>query len=178
VTEKLETELIDSALSGDIGSFGQLCERYYNSMAAVAYSVLADHHLAEDAAQETFTRALGNLKKLKSKEKFCFWLAGICRNVARDMVKAKSRNTGTEKLLPSADDGGKEDENQAVRQAISKLSLRERELVALRYYNNMSHEQMSSVLGLSKAAINNRLVRVRRKIAKYLQNNGFDEVRI
>ena len=174
----LEVELVDLVLSGDIGSFGQLCNRYYNSLVAIAYSVLADHHLAEDAAQETFTRALRNLKNLKSKEKFGSWLAGICRNVAKDMGKTKSRNIDTENFLPSTDVSNKNEENQAVRLAISTLPLSERELIVLRYYNNMSHEQMSSVLGSSKAAINNRLVRVRRKLAKYLRNNGFGEVEI
>ena len=177
-TKALETELLDLVLSGDIGSFGKLCDRYYNSITAIAYSVLTDHHLAEDAAQETFLRALKNLKKLKSKEKFGPWLAQIFRNVAKDMVKKKLRGIGTENVLPLADVSNNEQENQAVKQAIGRLSLSERELIVLRYYNNMSHEQMSSVLGLSKAAINNRLVRSRKKIAKHLKNNGFDEIEL
>lgn len=176
--ETLETELLDSALSGDIDSFGQLCDRYYNSMVAIAYSVLADHHLAEDAAQETFARALRNLKKLKSKEKFGSWLARICRNVAKDMVKTKSKNINTENYLQLKENNHEEHENQTVRRAISGLSLSERELISLRYYNNLSHEQMSSILGLSKAAINNRLVRARQKIAKYIQKNGHSEVEL
>jgi len=164
--------LLDLVLAGDIGSFGKLCDRYYNSMVAIAYSVLTDHQLAEDAAQETFLRALKNLKKLKSKEKFGLWLARICRNVAKDMAKKKIRGIETGNPLPLMD-GHNEQENQAVKQAIERLSLSERELIVLRYYNNMSHEQMSSVLGLSKAAINKRLVRSRKKIAKLLKNNGF-----
>ncbi|MHC4584610.1 MAG: RNA polymerase sigma factor [Planctomycetota bacterium] len=188
MTKALETELLDLVLSGDIGSFGKLCDRYYNSIAAIAYSVLTDHHLAEDAAQETFLRALKNLKKLKSKEKFGPWLAQICRNVAKDMVKKKLRGIDTENVLPLANGGNDERENQAVKQAIGRLSVSERELIVLRYYNNMSHEQMSSVLGLSKAAINNRLVRSRKKIAKHLRsrkkiakhlkNNGFAEIEL
>lgn len=178
VTNALETELLDLVLSGDIGSFGKLCDIYYNSIVAVAYSVLADHHLAEDAAQETFLRALKNLNKLKSKEKFGSWLARICRNVAKDMVKKKLRGINTENLLPYADDGIDEQENQSVKRAVGRLSISDRELIILRYYNNMSHEQMSSVLGLSKAAINNRLVRSRKKIARHLQNNGFTEIEL
>ena len=178
--EILETQLVDSAVNGNICSFGQLCERYFNSMVAIAYSVLSDHHLAEDAAQETFVRALKGLKKLKSKEKFGFWLARICRNVAKDMVKMKPGNSNTDSLstLADADIDNDDYDNQAVKKAISILSLSERNLIALRYYNSMSHEQMSSVLGLSKAAINNRLVRTRRKIARHLQKNGFAEVEL
>lgn len=61
--DKLEIELVEAAVGGDIGSFGELCERYYAAMVAVAYSVLSDHQLAEDAAQESFARALVRLKK-------------------------------------------------------------------------------------------------------------------
>ena len=178
VTKALETELLDLVLNGDIASFGKLCDRYYNSIVAIAYSVLTDHHLAEDAAQETFLRALKNLNKLKSKEKFGSWLARICRNVAKDIVKKKLRSIDIENLLPLTDGGNDEQENQAVKQAIGRLSVSERELIVLRYYNSMSHEQMSLVLGLSKAAINNRLVRSRKKIAKHLQNNGFVEIEL
>lgn len=178
MTKALETELLDLVLAGDIGSFGKLCDKYYNSIVAIAYSVLTDHHLAEDAAQETFLRALNNLKKLKSKEKFGAWLAQICRNVAKDMVKKKLRSTEAENPLPLADVGNNEQENKAVKQAIGRLSFSERELIVLRYYNDMSHEQMSSVLGISKAAINNRLVRTRKKIAKLLRNNGLIEIEL
>ena len=178
MTVTLEAELVDLAISGNIDSFGRLCEKYYNPLAAIAYSVLSDHHLAEDAAQETFARALKNLKKLKSKEKFGPWLVRICRNVAKDMAKAKPKNLNTDNFLPVTDNSRENCENHAVKQAISSLPLLERELIILRYYNNMSHEQMSSVLGLSKVAINNRLVRTRRKIAEYLKNNGFIEVQL
>ena len=176
MARSFETELVDSALAGDIDSFGKLCDRYYSSMTAIAYSVLADHHLAEDAAQEAFVRALENLRKLKSKEKFGFWLARICRNVANDMAKIKLRNVSTEDLSQTPVNSSQDDENQAVRQAISSLSLAERQLIVLQYYNSLSHEQISSVLGLSKAAINNRLSRARRKIARYLRNNDFTQV--
>lgn len=168
---------MDLVLAGDIGSFGKLCDRYYNSIVAIAYSVLTDHQLAEDAAQETFLRALTNLKKLRSKKKFGPWLARICRNVAKDMAKKKLRSIETENSLSFAE-GHNEQENEAVKQAIRRLSFSERELIVLRYYNNMSHEQMSSVLGLSKAAINNRLVRSRKKIAKLLKSNGFTGIEL
>ena len=94
------------------------------------------------------------------------------------MFKKKLKGTDTENVLPLSDGGNNEQENQAVKQAIGRLSSCERELIVLRYYNNMSHEQMSSVLGLSKAAINNRLVRTRKKIAMFLKNNGFTGIEL
>ncbi len=178
MTDKLEIELVESALTGSIDSFGELCARYYNSMVAIAYSVLTDHHLARDAAQETFARALQNLEKLKRKQSFALWLAGICRNVALDMAKDKSRHVNIENHSQLPDSPTEGSDNQAIRQAIDSLSPPEREMIVMRYYNKLSHQQMSAVLGLTKPAINNRLSRARRKLADYLKRNGFSEVRL
>lgn len=178
MTAKAERKLVESALRGEIDSFGELCSRYYSSMVAIAYSVLTDHHLAEDAAQEAFARALGNLNKLKDKEKFARWLGRICRNAAKDMAKAESRQINTEDFSQLPDSPNEKSDSQPVRQAISKLSLSERELITLRYYNDLSYQQMSAVLGVSRAAINGRLSRAKRKIAKYLRRNGFTEVQL
>jgi len=174
-----EIQLIEKVLSGDIESFGKLCSAYYSSTAAIAYSVLTDHHLAEDAAQETFTRVLKDLKNLKSKEKFPFWLAGICRNVAKDMAKKNARLSSTQDLsLLPADVNKNHQDRHAVKQALRNLAIPERELIVMRYYDNLSYEQISAVLRLSKPAINGRLKRARKKMAKYLQKTGFGEVKL
>jgi len=175
VTEKLQTELVEAAVAGDINSFGRLARRYYASMVAIAYSILADHQLAEDAAQESFARALKNLGKLRKQHKFAPWLAQICRNVAKDMVAAKARQINMENSCRAAGRNSRDDNVEAVRRSIEQLPFRARELIVLRYYNGLSYEEISSVLGISKATINGRLTRAKRKIAKYLKRNGFLE---
>ena len=171
----METRLVESAQGGDIESFGKLCSSYYYSMVAIAYAVLADHHLAQDAAQEAFARALVNLNKLRRKVKFAPWLGQICRNVAKDMAKSKARQINTDDFSKLADSRKKDCDTDIVKQAIANLSASERELVILRYYNDLSYEQMSKVLGISKPAINGRLNRAKKELAKYLQRNGLLE---
>jgi RNA polymerase sigma-70 factor (ECF subfamily) len=175
VKEKSETVLIESVLAGDIDSFGELGRRYWPAMVAVAYSVLGDHHLAEDAAQEALSRGLVGLRTLKNPDKFGSWLGRICRNVAKDMAVARSRKVRAENLSQLLDGYSEDESSGEVRQAIDKLGPRMKELVVLRYYNNLSYEQISNVLGISKAAINGRLSRAKRKIAMYLRQTGFVE---
>lgn len=178
MTEKLQTELVEAALAGNIDSFGQLARRYYASMVAIAYSVLADHQLAEDAAQEAFARALTNLSKLRKPDKFAPWLARICRNVARDMVTAKARQINMEDSCRAPDRNSPDDNVEVVRRAIEQLPFRAREVIVLRYYNGLSYEEIASVLGISKPTINGRLTRAKRKMAKYLKRGGFLENRL
>ena len=173
--DKHESELIEAAVKGDLESFGRLCQRYYAAMAAIAYSVLADHQLAEDAAQESFARALVNLKNMKSKSRFAPWLAAICRNVAKDMVANKARRISIGNLSQVAECSDPEENNFLVRRTIEQLPIRDKELIVLRYYNGLSYEQIGSVLGISKAIINGRLTRAKRKMKKYLKRSGFPE---
>lgn len=176
--DNLEKKLVEAAVSGDIEGFGELCRRYYAAMVAIGYSVLSDHHLAEDAAQECFARALISLRNLKNRTRFAPWLAAICRNVAKDMVATKARQINTEDLSQVAQKNNDDENSRAIRRAIEQLPASARELIVLRYYNNSSYEEISSVLGISKSTINGRLTRAKRKMADYLRKNGFPENRL
>jgi RNA polymerase sigma-70 factor (ECF subfamily) len=174
----METHLIEAAADGDIESFGELCRRYYAVMAAIAYSILSDHQLAEDAAQESFARALINLKKLKNRSRFAPWLAAICRNVAKDMVAARVKWTKAEDLSQTAQNNNDDGNIRTIRRAIEQLPAPAKELIVMRYYNSLSYEQISSILGISQATINGRILRAKRKMANYLRKNGFPENRL
>ena len=176
--DESETKLVEAAFGGDIDSFGKLCQRYYSATAAIGYSVLGDHQLAEDAAQESFARALIRLKNLRNKTKFVPWLAAICRNVAKDMVATKVRQISTKDLSQAAVDDNVSENNRVIRRAIEQLPVSAKELIVLRYYNGLSYEQIGSVLGISKGSINGRITRAKRKMAKYLKHNGFSENRL
>ncbi len=175
VQAKLETELVEAAIGGDIESFGKLCKWYYATMVAISYSILNDHQLAEDAAQECFARALVRLRTLRNKAKFSPWLAAICRNVAFDMVATKARYVNSDDLSQTPDSDNRDESSQMIRHAIEQLPASAKELIVLRYYNNLSYEQISDVLGISKATINGRLTRAKRKIQKYLRQSSFPE---
>ena len=175
MSPEVQRRLVDKALGGDIESFGELCTHYYASMVAIAYSVLTDHQLAEDAAQEAFARALVNLRKVNKPGRFGTWLARICRNVAVDMVRLKAKETNCEDLSWHSRTGTGDADGEAVREAIARLAEADRELIVLRYYNSLSYEQISEVLGVSKAAINGRLTRVKQKLAGHLKQQGIWE---
>ncbi len=169
-----ETQLVETARDGHLESFGALYQRYHSPMVALAYSMLANRDQAEDAAQEVFAVACRDIGSLKSEERFGAWLAGICRNVAHQMLRAnKAKPVALNEDCPahSPDDG--EEHRQAIRQAVWSLREAERELVVLRYFDGFSQARICEVMDLSPQAVNGRLVRAKRKIAEYLKRNGF-----
>jgi RNA polymerase sigma-70 factor (ECF subfamily) len=109
---------------------------------------------------------------LKSKEKFTAWLAGICRNTARQMLRSKCRNITDNIRKPVENTNIEENSKGLIQHAVQQLRPVERELIVLRYYDNLPYEQIASVLDISIQAVNGRLIRAKRKIAKYLKRNG------
>ncbi len=176
MTQKPDTTLVRSAIKGDAEGFTELCQRYYPAMVAIAHSVLGDRHLAEDAAQQAFAKAVVKLPQLKKENRFAGWLAVICRNIAKDIARRTEKLHSTDDLSTVAAKSSDDETAEVVREAISKLSASARELVFLRFYDGMSYEQISTVLGISEQAINGRLRRAKKKMAGYLRSNGFGEV--
>ena len=169
-----ESEIVEAARSGDVGSFGKLYERYYAAMVWLAYSIVADRDLAEDAAQQTFTLACGELACLKAPGKFAGWLAGICRNVARQITRERKRQVLTNDppaVVAQSDDKAVE---EMVREAINALPEMYREALILRYWSEMSYERMAPILGICRSRVKGRLFRARRKVGQYLKRKGFE----
>ena len=179
VPQKEDSELVQAAISGDADSFTELCRRYYPAMVAIAHSILGDRDLAEDAAQQAFANAVPKLPQLRRKNRFAKWLAAICRNAAlklhRNKQKAKTLSNISQ-MDRLGRDSSHNDEAEAVGRAIAGLPASAREVIFLRYYDGMTYEKMSAVLGISEQAVNGRLRRARKIIKQYLSRNGFGEV--
>jgi RNA polymerase sigma-70 factor, ECF subfamily len=167
--------LVRRALQADPESFGQLCRRYYPSLIAVADSILLDHHLAEDAAQEALAHACRQLPRLKKPELFGPWIAAICRNVAKDMLRDRLRQRAPAgDCDPPMPDGRDDGQGETLAEALQQLPQRLREVVFLRFYNEMSYEQMAQVLGATPESIDGRLRRAKKRIAAFMKTKGFE----
>lgn len=165
--------LVQQALQGQPGSFGELCRRYYPSLVAMADSILLDHHLAEDAAQEALAEACRGLKSLKRPESFGAWVGSICRNVAKDMLRQLPRQQEAgDAHAKYESDYVEDDQGRILSEAVQQLPQHLREVIFLRFYNEMSYEQMAKVLGATEQTIDGRLRRAKKKIAVYLKRKG------
>ncbi len=173
MAEKPDSVLVEAAINGEADSFTELCKRYYPAMVAIAHSAIGDRHLAEDAAQQAFAKAAVELPKLRNRSRFAGWLAVICRNAAKDIVQSRRARENYEFFSATANGPPDDDVSEYVREALGRLSAAAREVIFLRFYDGLSYEQMSAVLGMSEQAINGRLRRAKRKLANYLRHKGF-----
>lgn len=174
-----EIILVQAAAGGDIESFNRLCERYYPAIVAICYSRLADRSLSEDAAQEALFVAYRDLSKLKNAGRFGRWLTGISRNIAVDMAKARIR----ERQIPVRDgnpatisEHKQKDHIELIRNIISALPAGMKEVIFLRFYNQMSYQEIAQLSGISQQAVNGRLRRAKKIIAEELHHQDIAEV--
>jgi len=177
VNDRADNVLVEQAAKGDGDSFTELCRRYYGPMVAIGHAILGDRHLAEDAAQQAFAKAAVNLPRLRKPEQFGRWVAAICRNEARDLARTRQEPRLDDESPVTTEGQTDSDEScRIVKEAVGRLPEEAREVVFLRFYDGLSYDQISAVLGISEQAINGRLRRAKQRLAQYLRRSGFDEV--
>ena len=92
--EELRTT-IERCLAGDQAAMRALVERYQGNVFGLCYRMLGRYHDAEDAAQETFVRALRSVTQVDLKRDFEPWLLAIAGNCCRTrLARRKKRPEG------------------------------------------------------------------------------------
>jgi len=150
----------------------ELAVRQHSQMVyRIAYSVLRNHHDAEDATQETFVRVLKARRKLSAVDDPRKWLARIAWRVAVGrkgkspdvsleevgQVVARLRSTG----VPADDAVRGEEVAIALERLIPTLPRRLRDVVALSTVEEMPPPDIAGILEISEAAVRSRLFRAR-----------------
>ncbi len=166
-----DSELVEQACLGDVHSFRILFERHNASAVAIARSHVRDSHLAEDAAQEAFAIACRTLVTLENGNRFVEWLGTICRRTAIKIARQQKKETRAVEQKAALSYSTPEGlDHTALTAAIAHLPASLREVIELRYFASLGHEQIAIVLGTTTAAVHGRLQRARRKLEKLLTN--------
>lgn len=170
--EHSDRELVLAARSGQGNAFGALYERYFGPIKALAYALVRDTHLADDVVQQTFATACQKLQGLRKPNQFAAWLGTICRNTAKQSLRAQQRRIDPECWIRQR---SKPDQvsQDGIQQALWALRRRDREILALRYYDNLPYERIGAVLGLSVPAVNGRIARAKQRLKQNLRAQGY-----
>lgn len=173
-----DASLVKAAIGGEQGAFRTLVERYASMVAAIAYAVTGDVEASRDLAQEAFAEAYRSLRRLRSAGKFAAWLAGITRRKSVSWVRARSRSREQQVELPAErasphgadppEELGKAELRDRVLAAVRGLPPGYREVVVLRCLEGMGHKEISTILGISTAAVDKRLTRAKAMLREVL----------
>lgn len=178
---------LEQARRGDQTAFGRLIEAYQRPVYNLAYRMLNNPGEAEEAAQEAFIRAYTRLHTYNPTHKFSTWMLSITSNYCIDLIrKRRALLLSIDEPLPPhpalMSDGQKgpeaqmeiNEQQEMVQSLLQELPEDYREAVVLRYWHEMSYEEIAEMMDTSVSAIKSRLFRARRQLAEVGMANGLN----
>ncbi|MEZ4706597.1 MAG: sigma-70 family RNA polymerase sigma factor [Caldilineaceae bacterium] len=171
---------VQQALKGDQQAFTRLVEAYQRPVFNLTYRMLGNPEEAEDAAQETFLRAYSRLKQYNSDHKFSTWVFSIANNHCIDRLR-KRRTTSVsiddnpvlqnlEGNPPMPEREAMSSEQAAEIQALlNELDADYRTPLILRYWEELSYDEIAQTMDITVSAVKSRLFRARQKMAEIYQ---------
>jgi len=177
-------ELISRARDGDDEAFRLIFGRYGRPIISFIYDMVGRRDLAEELTQETFVRAYKNLKALRDDTKLSTWLFGIAKNVARESLRYKHRETDRigfddDRVLELSDGKQPPDRelldkelNGVIQDALTALDEDKRLVFTLKIFQQRSYEEIAEITGFSipklKTDLHRARTEMRRRIRPYL----------
>lgn len=174
-----DEQIIGRVRGGETRLFEELVRRYQGQVYGMAARLVGGRGDAEDVAQEAFLKAFRGLEGFKGDAKFSTWLYRITWNVCTDWLR-RNRKPGrrpssideTPEVADSRVDVAgslvESERREEIRRALDGLPDKYRSVVTLMYFQKMSYDQISAVLGLPLKTIETRLYRARRMLREAL----------
>ncbi len=155
----------------------RMMESHGTALLRMCYLYLRDERLAEDAVQECFFKAYRKLDTFRGESAEKTWLMRIAINTCKDMRRSAwhrlvDRRVSLDGVEAAQDASPKDD---TVLCEVMRLPPKDREVVLLRYYQQLSIGEIGEALGVPTGTVNSRLNRARQKLRHRLEGWYFDE---
>ena len=157
----------------------EVYQKYHKEIYRYLYTLCGDSALAEDLLQEVFLKAILSLSD--SHTNIRAWLYLVARNLFLNNVK-KGKRIVYEEISEEFADGhsGPEEKamedmkNQELYRAIMQLDTGLREVIALRYFSELSQKEIASLLHISPENVRVKVYRAKKEIKNYMEGKGYD----
>ena len=170
-----DESLVIASRGGDERAFGELVKRYQQFVIRQAYGYLGDNESAKDAAQDIFIKAYEGLPYLENARIFKSWLYRIGRNHCLNLVHRRKVEDDY-KVIPGASSNPDIDLKLIVRKQIGRLDENDREILILRYFQDLKYEEIAKLLNIPLSSVKVRLHRAKQSLKLSLGRSA-DEVR-
>jgi RNA polymerase sigma factor (sigma-70 family) len=177
------TELIVRARAGDTQAWGDLYREYAPAIFRFCRRAMPTREDAEDATMEIFMKLRDKLSQYDQGRSFTAWLYKVAANHCWDMLRRrrvrqdKETEDVTEIPLEAPEPNQlekliEERTSEEVRRALDKLGLRARMALVMRYYSDMSYDEIADALGVRRAFVGVVLLRARHELRQALGENN------
>jgi RNA polymerase sigma-70 factor (ECF subfamily) len=192
ISGRSDAELAISARDGSEAAFRELVERFERPVFSLVVRLVRDRSLAEDLTQDTFVKAYRNLAAYDAERKFSSWLFKIAHNATIDHLRRRDLDTvpldapagddergGLDRVLtdPAARGpevaAGRGELAAALEAAVGTLRPEYREVVLMRFAEDMAYQDIAEATGLPLGTVKTHLHRARKELMVALAERGF-----
>ncbi len=189
---KVPEEIILAAQKGDKDACDMIVSSLRGDVYAAALIMLHNREDAEDASQEIFIRVFRNIHNLKDPDAFDKWLRTICLNTCRSYYK-ENKNDNSNVVPDNLDDlittndgehsgivphefVDNDENNRIIYKLISTLPEKLSQILLLRFYSDLSYQEIANELGISIGTVKSRISSAKgqllKKIRQYEKKHG------
>jgi len=176
------TDLIVRARTGDADAWGDLYREYAPAIFRFCRRAMPTREDAEDATMEIFMKLRDKLGQYDEGRSFTAWLYKVAANHCWDLLRRrklrqdKETEDVTEVPLETPDANQlerliEERTSEEVRKALDKRGVRARMALVMRYYSDMSYDEIADALGVRRAFVGVVLLRARHELRQALGEN-------
>jgi RNA polymerase sigma-70 factor, ECF subfamily len=164
-----DSYIVEQVKRGEVEAYSELVLRYKKPIYNLMFRVSQSQEEAAELTQDVFCNAFAKLSSFKSNKPFFPWLYTLAMNHGRDWSRKKNRHiegirsysqTLMSNSLPTAlDTLEKKQEVDQMFDALAELPYEKREMILLKYQQNLSTRELGEIFGLSESGVKMRIHR-------------------
>ena len=185
---KKDLALVERAKEGDQSAYAELMERYREPVYFMLLKMIKNNDDADDLTIEAFGKAFNRIHQYSPSYAFSTWLFKIASNNCIDFIRKKRINVTSMDHAYSNDNGEsvgiqvesegmdpaetvmKKQKVKMMREVVSKLKPRYRELIEKRYFQELSYDEIAEEMDLPLGTVKAQLFRAREFMANLMKN--------
>ncbi len=167
-------------LDGDPGAFEELVVAYQGVLFHLALRMTGNQEDARDLTQNVFLKAYRALSSFDYQHRFYSWIYRIMMNEALNFLDRRKPQSELDEQLPDRSMGPEDRAHRGaiedvVQDAIMTLPPGDRQVLALRHFQDLSYLEMADVLGVPEKTVKSRLYSARQRLGDELRRRGITE---
>lgn len=175
-----DSTLVTAIVAGDKNALGKLVERHKKLAFSLALGLVGNKDDAYDISQEAFLRVYRSARTFDSSKPFLPWFYTIISNLCRSLLRRRSvreyRTVDLDDISFLLVDHATPEQDYIrrelvanLRQALMKLPFKDREIITLQHFRNMSYDEIAALLDIPRGTVMSRLYYARKKLANEMR---------
>jgi RNA polymerase sigma-70 factor (ECF subfamily) len=177
-----DIELVEEVRNGNRQAFTELMRRHQQRVYWTARRIVGNHADADDVAQETFVKAFLALGDFRGDSSFFTWLYRIAVNLSLNTVRKRQvmnylrESEIISRFLPASDDPARDVElsetESKLQKAVATLPEKQRAVFVMRYFDEMSYEEIARVLKTSVGGLKANYFHALNKVREFMSDEA------